>query len=93
MGRILQLVLLVSGAFLVLFNLFTVNYKDPWNASSQVSWIGVAAGLCAILIVLLNRLSLSVENRIQEARKKQDGAMAKDAQNRIQNESRSEDAV
>jgi len=70
MGKTTQIILLLIGTALILFNLFTVDYQAPWSSSSQISWIGVVAGICAVVIVLLNRASQKVDKKLRSARRK-----------------------
>lgn len=67
MGRPVRITLFVIGAALIIFNLFTLDYSDLWSEDSQVSWIGVAAGICSVLIVWINGMSLKVQDEIHKA--------------------------
>ncbi len=71
MGKTTRIVLLVLGTALIIFNLITVDYNDLWSSKSQVAWIGVIAGVCSILIVLINQSALRVESELKKRSKEQ----------------------
>ncbi len=78
MGRTTRIVLLVLGIALIVFNLSTVDYNEPWSSTSQVAWIGVIAGVCAILIVLINQSALRVDSELKKRSKEKDRSVVPD---------------
>jgi uncharacterized membrane protein len=78
MGRTTRIVLLILGIALIIFNLITVDYNDLWSSKSQIAWIGVIAGVCAILIVLINQSALRVQSEIKKRSKEKDQKGAQD---------------
>ena len=48
---------------LIVFNLFQVDYSNPFEGQSTVAIIGVVAGICAILLLVLLRFSKMIEEK------------------------------
>ena len=50
---------------LVVFNLFQIDYADPFTGDSLVAIIGVVAGLCAVLLLVILLLAKKIQQRIR----------------------------
>lgn len=42
---------------LIIFNLIQIDYSNPFEGQSTVALIGVVAGICAVLLLVLLRYS------------------------------------
>ncbi len=51
---------------LIGFNLFQIDYSQPFEGKSTIAIIGVVAGICAILLLLLLRFSKMVVEKTKE---------------------------
>ena len=55
---------LVFLAFtLILFNITLLDFKNPFQGDSVVAFIGIAASFCAVLILLIFRMSKKIEEK------------------------------
>lgn len=50
---------------LVVFNLFQVDYTDPFTGDSLIAIIGVVAGLCAVLLLIILLLAKKIQQRMR----------------------------
>lgn len=51
---------------LIVFNLFQIDYSNPFEGNSTIAIIGVVAGVCAILLLLLLRFSKMIVEKTKE---------------------------
>ena len=59
-------ILVVIAIGLILFNFSLVDYKNPFEGNSMIAVIGIAASFCAILILLIFRLSKTIEEKMND---------------------------
>ncbi|MBK0371098.1 hypothetical protein [Flavobacterium agrisoli] len=57
-------VLVVIALALIIFNITLIDFKNPLQGDSAVAFIGIAASLCAVLILIIFRLSKKIENKL-----------------------------
>lgn len=58
---------LVSIALgLILFNISLLDFKHPLEGNSMVAFIGIAASLCAVLILLIFKMSKKIEEKMND---------------------------
>ena len=58
---------LVSFALgLILFNISLLDFKHPLEGNSMVAFIGIAASLCAVLILLVFKMSKKIEDKMND---------------------------
>ena len=48
------------------FNLFQIDYSQPFEGNSTIAFIGVVAGICAILLLLILRFSKNLLEKSKE---------------------------
>ena len=58
------LVFLALG--LVVFNISLLDFKNPFQGNSMVAFIGIAASICAILILLIFKMSKNIEEKMND---------------------------
>lgn len=63
--KILSYVLLTIAVLLIVFNLTQIDYSHPLEGNSSVALIGVVAGLCAIVLLVIFRMSKSIDEKIK----------------------------
>ena len=50
---------------LMVFNLFPINYNEPFVGDSLVAVIGVVASLCAIILLIILLLAKKIQRKIR----------------------------
>lgn len=50
---------------LMVFNLFQINFNDPFVGDSLVAVIGVVASLCAIILLIILLLAKKIQRKIR----------------------------
>ncbi|MGC4040705.1 MAG: hypothetical protein QM710_07970 [Flavobacterium sp.] len=63
--KIFTAILIVIALGLVIFNLTLVDFKKPLVGDSMAALIGVAASMCALLILLIFRMSKKIEDKLK----------------------------
>jgi hypothetical protein len=51
---------------LIGFNLFQIDYSHPFEGNSTIAIIGVVAGICAILLLIVFRFSKIIIEKTKE---------------------------
>ncbi|WP_338407158.1 hypothetical protein [uncultured Flavobacterium sp.] len=58
---------LVSLALgLIVFNITLLDFKNPLEGDSMIAFIGIAASICAVLILLIFRMSKNIEEKMND---------------------------
>ncbi|EAZ96586.1 hypothetical protein FBBAL38_04165 [Flavobacteria bacterium BAL38] len=55
--KIFTYVAIAIALGLIVFNLIQIDYSNPFEGQSTVALIGVVAGICAVLLLVLLRYS------------------------------------
>lgn len=61
-------ILSAIAAIFVIFNLTQIDFNAPFGDDSIVAVITVVAGLCAILLLTILRISKSIEKTVKKKR-------------------------
>jgi len=61
-------ILSAVAAIFVVFNLTQIDFSSPFGDDSIVAVITVVAGLCAILLLTILRVSKSIEKTVKKKR-------------------------
>lgn len=61
--KIFTNILVFLALALILFNVTLLDFKNPFQGDSVVAFIGMAASLCAVLILLIFRMSKKIEEK------------------------------
>ncbi len=64
--KIFTNILVVLAIRLILFNISLLDFKNPFEGNSMIAFIGIAASFCAILILLIFRMSKSIEEKMND---------------------------
>jgi uncharacterized membrane protein len=64
--KIFTNILVVLAIGLVVFNISLLDFKNPLEGNSMVAFIGIAASFCAILILVIFRMSKSIEEKMND---------------------------
>ena len=64
--KIFTNVLVFLALGLIVFNICLVDFKHPFEGNSMIAFIGIAASICAVLILLIFKMSKSIENKMND---------------------------
>ncbi|GEM_PF-177837 len=64
--KIFTYVAIALALALIVFNILRIDFTNPFEGDSSVALIGVVAGICAILLLLLLRLSKMIVDKTNE---------------------------
>jgi Mg2+ and Co2+ transporter CorA len=64
--KIFTSILIFLAAALILFNVSRLNFTNPLQGESIYALIGIAASFCAVLILLIFRMSKEIEKRMND---------------------------
>jgi len=64
--KIFTNILVVLAIGLILFNISLLDFKNPFEGNSMIAVIGIAASFCAILILLIFRMSKCIEEKMND---------------------------
>ena len=64
--KIFTSILILLAISLILVNVFLIDFNKPLEGNSMIALIGVAASFCAVLILLIFRMSKKIEERTKE---------------------------
>jgi hypothetical protein len=63
--KIFTNILLFIAIALIAVNIFLIDFKKPFEGNSMIALIGVAASLCAVLILMIFRMSKKIEEKLK----------------------------
>jgi uncharacterized membrane protein (DUF485 family) len=66
MNKPFILILIVLAVVLVAYNVTLVDFENPLVGNSVIALIGIAASLCAIVLMLIYVTSKKIEKKINE---------------------------
>ncbi len=66
MNKTLTLILIVLALLLIVYNVTLVNFENPFEGNSLIALIGIAASLCAIVLLLIYSTSKKIQKKINE---------------------------
>lgn len=64
--KIFTTVLMVLAVALIVFNITQLNFKNLFKGDSLIALIGIAASFCAIIILIIFRMSKSIEDKLNQ---------------------------
>jgi len=64
--KIFTNILVILALGLIVFNITLLDFKNPLQGNSMVAFIGIAASICAILILLIFRMSKNIEEKMND---------------------------
>ncbi len=64
--KIFTNILIVLALSLIIFNVTLLDFKNPLEGNSIIAFIGIAASICAVLILLIFRMSKSIEEKMND---------------------------
>lgn len=61
--KIVYILLIIIAIALIGFNITRIDLENPLEGNSTVALIGVVAGLCAIVLIAIFKISKSIEEK------------------------------
>ncbi|HTO35875.1 MAG: hypothetical protein RBR78_08995 [Flavobacteriaceae bacterium] len=59
-------ILLIIALALIVFNVTQIDFSDLTSSDSIIAIIGIVAALCAVLILLIFRMSKSIQDKLKD---------------------------
>jgi hypothetical protein len=63
--KIFTNILLFIATALIVVNIFLLDFAKPLEGNSMIALIGIVASFCAVLILLIFRMSKKIEEKIK----------------------------
>ena len=63
--KIFTNILIFLAIALILVNIYLLDFNNPFEGDSIVALIGIAASFCAVLILLIFRMSKKIEDKLK----------------------------
>jgi len=64
--KIFTNILVVLAVALLIFNITLIDFKNPLKGDSVVAFVGIAASFCAVLILLIFRMSKKLVDKMND---------------------------
>lgn len=61
--KIFTNILLFIAIALIVVNIFLLDFNKPFEGNSMIALIGIVASFCAVLILLIFRMSKKIEEK------------------------------
>jgi len=63
--KIFTNILLFIAIALIIVNVFLLDFNKPFECDSMIALIGIVASFCAVLILLIFRMSKKIEEKLK----------------------------
>jgi len=63
--KIFTIILIIFASALIIFNITMLDFDNLFKGNSLVGLIGITASICAVLILLIFRMSKAIEDKTQ----------------------------
>jgi hypothetical protein len=64
--KIFTNILVLLAVALLIFNITLIDFHSPFKGDSVIAFVGVAASFCAVLILLIFRMSKKIAEKMNE---------------------------
>jgi len=64
--KIFTSILVALALGLIIFNITLVDFKHPFEGNSMIAFIGIAASICAVLILLIFKMSKNISEKMND---------------------------
>lgn len=64
--KIFTNILVLFAVALVIFNLTLIDFQNPLKGNSMIALVGVVASFCAVLILLIFRMSKKIVEKMDD---------------------------
>lgn len=66
MNKTLLIILIVLAVALIAYNVTLVNFENPLEGDSIIALIGIAASLCAVVLILIFITSKKIQDKVNK---------------------------
>lgn len=63
--KIFTNILLFIAIVLIIVNIFSIDFNKPFEGNSSIALISIVASFCAVLILLIFRMSKKIEEKLK----------------------------
>jgi len=63
--KIFTNILLLIAITLIIVNVFLLDFNKPLEGNSMIALIGIVASFCAVLILMIFRMSKKIEEKLK----------------------------
>ena len=64
--KIFTNILVLLAVSLLVFNITLIDFQNPFNGDSVIALVGVVASFCAVLILLIFRISKKIVEKMND---------------------------
>ncbi len=64
--KIFTNILVLLAVSLLIFNITLIDFKNPFSGDSTIAFVGVVASFCAVLILLIFRMSKKIVEKMND---------------------------
>lgn len=64
--KIFTSILVFLALALIVFNITLLDFTNPFQGNSMIAFIGIAASLCAVFILIIFRMSKKIEEKMND---------------------------
>jgi hypothetical protein len=64
--KIFTNILVLLAVALLIFNVTLIDFKNPFSGDSAIAFIGIIASFCAVLILLIFRMSKKIVEKMND---------------------------
>ncbi len=65
MMKIFTTLLIIAAVGLIIFNFTKLDFQNPIEGDSLIALVGIVAAFCAVLILLIFKVSKKIEEKIK----------------------------
>ena len=66
MSRKISMILIILAITLIVYNVTMLNFENLFEGDSLIALIGIAASLCAIVLLLIYMTSKKIQRKMNE---------------------------
>lgn len=63
--KIFTTILIILAVGLMVFNITLLDFQNPFEGDSLIALVGIAAAFCAVLILLIFKMSKKIEEKLK----------------------------
>jgi hypothetical protein len=63
--KIFTTLLILVAAGLIAFNITLLDFQNPFKGDSLIALVGIVAAFCAVLILLIFKMSKKIEEKLK----------------------------
>ena len=63
--KIFTTILIILAVGLMIFNITLLDFQNPFESDSLIALVGIVAAFCAVLILLIFKMSKKIEEKLK----------------------------